>query len=40
MTTAAHASPKIASIPVHAVRGAAAGLLGGVGMGKRTGPAR
>ncbi|MEV1050168.1 hypothetical protein [Streptomyces sp. NPDC049887] len=33
MTTAAHTSPKIASIPVHAVWGAAAGLVGGVGMG-------
>ncbi|WP_028812522.1 hypothetical protein [Streptomyces flavidovirens] len=33
MTTAAHVSPKIALIPVHAVWGAAAGLVGGVGMG-------
>ncbi|MGW0500557.1 hypothetical protein ACWD0Z_35545 [Streptomyces sp. NPDC003007] len=33
MTTAAHISPKIATIPVHAVWGAAAGLVGGVGMG-------
>ncbi|MDI9888838.1 hypothetical protein QMZ92_31925 [Streptomyces sp. HNM0645] len=33
MTTAAHVSPKIASIPLYAVRGAAAGLVGGVGMG-------
>ncbi|PCG83117.1 hypothetical protein CIB93_26160 [Streptomyces sp. WZ.A104] len=33
MTTATHVSPKTAAIPVHAVWGAAAGLVGGVGMG-------
>lgn len=33
MTTAAHVSSKIAAIPVHAVWGAAAGLVGGIGMG-------
>ncbi|MGW6563910.1 hypothetical protein [Streptomyces sp. NPDC054975] len=33
MTTAAHVSPKIAEIPVHAVWGAPAGLVGGVGFG-------
>ncbi|WP_248512387.1 Crp/Fnr family transcriptional regulator [Streptomyces sp. D2-8] len=33
MTTASHISSKTAAIPVHAVWGAAAGLVGGVGMG-------
>ncbi|MEV6329358.1 hypothetical protein [Streptomyces sp. NPDC051909] len=33
MTTAMHVSPRIAVIPVHAIWGAAAGLVGGVGMG-------
>jgi hypothetical protein len=33
MATTVHASPHIAAIPVHAVWGAAAGLVGGVGMG-------
>ncbi|MCJ1676960.1 hypothetical protein MTF65_06295 [Streptomyces sp. APSN-46.1] len=33
MTTAAHVSPKAAAIPLHAAWGAAAGLVGGVGMG-------
>ncbi|MFD4371174.1 hypothetical protein [Streptomyces sp. NPDC058486] len=33
MTTAAHVPPGIAVIPVHAVWGAAAGLVGGIAMG-------
>ncbi|XEC32476.1 hypothetical protein JAO84_01200 [Streptomyces fradiae] len=33
MTTAAQISPKIAAIPVHALWGAAAGLVGGIGFG-------
>ncbi|OUD03898.1 hypothetical protein [Streptomyces swartbergensis] len=33
MVTAAHASLKTAAIPVHAVWGAAAGLVGGIGFG-------
>ncbi|GAA4934865.1 hypothetical protein ACFPM3_05440 [Streptomyces coeruleoprunus] len=33
MVTAAHVSPRTAAIPVHAVRGAAAGLVGGLGFG-------
>jgi hypothetical protein len=33
MTTAAHVSPKAAAVPLHAGGGAAAGLVGGIGMG-------
>jgi hypothetical protein len=33
MTTAAHVSPKAAAVPLHAGWGAAAGLVGGIGMG-------
>ncbi|MGW3727460.1 hypothetical protein [Streptomyces sp. NPDC000851] len=33
MATTVHVSPKAAAIPVHAVWGAAAGLVGGIGMG-------
>lgn len=33
MATTMHISPTTAAIPIHAVRGAAAGLVGGVGMG-------
>ncbi|MBT2363986.1 hypothetical protein J7E88_01215 [Streptomyces sp. ISL-10] len=33
MATAAHVSPQIAEIPVHATWGAAAGLVGGIGFG-------
>ncbi|WP_274560801.1 hypothetical protein [Streptomyces spiramyceticus] len=33
MTTAVQLSPRTAAIPVHAVWGAAAGLVGGIGMG-------
>ncbi|WP_282695987.1 hypothetical protein [Streptomyces sp. CC208A] len=33
MTMAAQVSPRIAAIPVHALWGAAAGLVGGVGFG-------
>ncbi|MER6352102.1 hypothetical protein ABT186_09690 [Streptomyces sp. NPDC001634] len=33
MATTVHASPRTAEIPVHAVWGAAAGLVGGVGFG-------
>ncbi|MCP3821598.1 hypothetical protein NLX86_26955 [Streptomyces sp. A3M-1-3] len=33
MATTMQVSPSTAAIPVHAVRGAAAGLVGGVGMG-------
>lgn len=33
MATTVQASPKTAGIPVHAVWGAAAGLVGGIGMG-------
>ncbi|WP_175408796.1 hypothetical protein [Streptomyces sp. TRM64462] len=33
MATSAHISPRTAVIPVHAAWGAAAGLVGGVGMG-------
>jgi hypothetical protein len=33
MATTVQVSPKTAAIPVHAVRGAAAGLVGGIGMG-------
>ncbi|MFJ3921613.1 hypothetical protein [Streptomyces sp. NPDC090022] len=33
MATTVHASPKTAAIPLHAVWGAVAGLVGGIGMG-------
>ncbi|MBC9724182.1 hypothetical protein [Streptomyces sp. TRM68367] len=33
MVTTAHLSPRTAAIPVHAVWGAAAGLVGGIGFG-------
>ncbi|MFI1940877.1 hypothetical protein ACH44C_27475 [Streptomyces purpureus] len=33
MTATVHASPHMAAIPVHAAWGAAAGLVGGIGMG-------
>ncbi|MBW1598216.1 hypothetical protein [Streptomyces sp. JJ38] len=33
MTTTVRLSPRVAVLPVHAVYGAAAGLVGGVGMG-------
>ncbi|MFF4761809.1 hypothetical protein [Streptomyces sp. NPDC001292] len=33
MATTVHVSPRTAALPVHALYGAAAGLVGGVGMG-------